>query len=124
MNGPTEAAGFVFFKTYGFKVGMGMLGTAFLFCVLPPVDKDGRFNRKEFAARLAAAGVASAVFGDWIIAMLMAKWPWLQLHDHAAPIYLIVGAPAWWIGRAVALWLRRREGKDIGEIVSEVKEQI
>jgi hypothetical protein len=122
MSGPTEAAGLVFFKTYGFKIGMGMLGSTFLYCVLPPLDNSGRFDRKEFAARLAAAGMASAVFSDWFIAMLMAKWPWLQLHDHAAPVYLMVGAPAWWVGRAVALWFRRREGRDVVEMVKEVKD--
>jgi hypothetical protein len=124
MNGPTEAAGFAFFKLYGLKVGLGMIGAALLFFVLPPIRKDGSFDQKEFVARLAVAGVFSVVFGDWAIAVVMAKWPWLMVSEHSAPMYLLVGAPGWWISRAVALWFQKRRDKDIAEIVQDVKERV
>lgn len=122
MNGPTEAAGFAFFKLYGFKAGMGMLGAAFLYLIFPPKKSDGTFDQREFIARLAAAGFCSMVFGDWAVDVIHGKWSWLLVDTHRAPIYLIVGAPAWWIGRAVAVWFQKRRDKDIGELAQDAKE--
>jgi hypothetical protein len=121
MNGPGEAVGFALLKAYGLKVVLGMVGAALLYLVLPPVKPDGSFDRREFVLRLAAAGVFSSVFGDWAVAMLMQYVPSIQAEKHASPVYLMVGAPGWWVSRAVALWLQRRSGKDIGELVGEAK---
>lgn len=121
MNGPGEAAGIAFFKLYGLKVGLGMIGAALLYFVLPPVEKDGSFNRKEFVARLAVAGLFSSVFGDWAVHILMEFLPRLGANQHEGAVYLMVGAPGWWISRAIALWFQNRKGSDIGELVKEIK---
>jgi len=121
MNGPGEVAGIALFKAYGFKVGLGMIGAALLYVVLPPVKPDGSFNRKEFVLRLAAAGVFSSVFGDWAVAMLANYLPQIQADRYPGAVYLVVGAPGWWVSRAVALWFQRRGDKDIGQLVEDVK---
>jgi hypothetical protein len=121
MNGPGEA-GFAFFKLYGLKVGLGMIGAALLYVVLPPVKKDGTFDRHEFVLRLACAGVFSTVFGDLAVDTLMHYLPGIPFASHKGAIYLLIGAPGWWISRAAALWFQKRQDKDIGEIVREAKD--
>ena len=37
----------------------------------------------------------------------------------AGPIMVVAGLPAWWVLGAVVLWLERRRGKDIGELVQD-----
>jgi hypothetical protein len=123
MNGPGEAAGVAFFKAYGLKVGLGMIGAALLYLVLPPITKDGTFDRKEFVMRLACAGLFSTMFGDWAVDVL-GNWPALHAGGHRGAVYLLVGAPGWWISRAVALWFQGRRDKDIGEMVKDVKDTI
>jgi hypothetical protein len=115
-----------FFKIYGLKAGFGMMGAALLYLVLPPVNKDGSFNKTEFAIRLAVAGVFSIVFGDMAADAINNTWlaQWVQPYKHKSAIDLMVGAPGWWISRAVALGMRKREAKDIVDLVKEAKETI
>lgn len=120
-DGLSGSAVFGFFKLYGVKVGLGMIGAALLYLVLPPVTNDGKFDQREFVARLAVAGFFSVMFGDWAIAIL-GNWQFLHAADNKAPIYLLVGAPGWWLSRAVALWFHKRRDKDIGEAAKDVKE--
>ncbi|WP_194720831.1 hypothetical protein [Noviherbaspirillum malthae] len=129
MTEPTSGAmGLAFFKLYGLKAGLGMMGAALLYLVAPPTKADGKFDRREFAVRLACAGTASELFGDLAVELLkswVAMSSWLQginVDDHKGAVYLLVGAPAWWITRAAALWLQKRNGKDIAEVVKEVRE--
>jgi hypothetical protein len=121
-DGFSGTAGIAFFKVYGVKVGLGMIGAALLYFVLPPVDKNGNFDRKEFVLRLATAGIFSSLFGDWAVAVLMEYLPRLHTDAHAGAVYLLVGAPGWWISRAVALWFQNRRGKDIAEMVHDAKD--
>lgn len=100
---------------------MGMIGAALLYAAMPPVNKDGTFNRREFAVRLACAGVVSAVFGEWAVDMLVHYLPTLQADKHHAAVYLLAGAPGWWLSRAAALWLHRRRDKDLGQVVDEFR---
>jgi hypothetical protein len=115
-----------FFKVYGLKAGFGMIGAALLYVVLPPLNADGSFNKKEFAIRLAVAGVFSIMFGDMAADAINNSWlaAWVQPYKHKSAIDLMVGAPGWWISRAVALGMRKREAKDIVDLVKEVKETI
>jgi hypothetical protein len=115
----TALAGF--FKVYGLKAGFGMMGAALLYVVLPPLNADGSFNKKEFAVRLAVAGVFSIMFGDWVADMLNHFAEWTQPYKHKSAVDLLTGAPGWWISRAGALALRKRENKDIVELIKEVK---
>ena len=126
-DGFSGSAGIAIFKLYGAKAVFGMIGAALLYVVLPPTNKDGSYNRTEFVLRLAAAGVFSIVFGDMVAdAINNTSWlaPWIQPYKHKSAIDLMVGAPGWWVSRAVALAMRKREGKDIVEVVKEVKEII
>ncbi|WP_211440910.1 hypothetical protein [Collimonas humicola] len=125
MSEPTSSfAGIAFFKFYGLKVGFGMIGAALLYFVLPPVKKDGTFDRREFVARLAVAGLFSTVFGDWAVAILMEYFPRLHADGHAGAVFLLVGAPGWWISRAVALWFQNRRDKDIAAMINDAKDTI
>lgn len=110
-----------FFKVTGLKAVIGAIGACLLFLALPPVDKDGSFNQREFAYRLSSAGVFSTLFGDWAVNMIHYQFPALQVNEHPAAIYLLVGAPAWWVTRLVATALKRREGRDIKTLWREIK---
>ncbi|RJF99006.1 hypothetical protein [Noviherbaspirillum saxi] len=124
MNGPGEAAGLAFFKLYGLKAGLGMIGAALLYFVLPPVKPDGTFDQREFVVRLACAGIASMVFGDLAVDVLVSYLPSVPLAENRSAVYLLVGAPAWWVTRAAALWLHKRNGKDIAEAAEEVRKTV
>lgn len=123
MNGPGEIGIAAFFKLYGVKVGISMIGAALLFFVLPPVSKDGKFDQKEFVLRLMCAGFFSTVFGDWAVQLLVEYWPRIHAENHKGAVYMMIGAPGWWISRAVALWFQNRRDKDLGEVMKEVKNQ-
>jgi len=120
---PAESAGGIaaLVKLYGIKALFGMMGTALLYMVLPPRNADGSFNEFEFAGRLACAGVFSCVFGDPVFALLVQHWPAMATAFGPKPVDLMVGAPAWWITRAVALWFQRRSDKDIAELTKDAK---
>jgi hypothetical protein len=122
-DGFSGSAGIAIFKLYGAKAVFGMIGAALLYAVLPPTNKDGSFNTKEFVLRLAVAGVFSIVFGDMAADAINNSWlaEWIQPYKHKSAIDLMVGAPGWWISRAVALGMRKRENKDIVDLVKEVK---
>lgn len=110
-----------FFATEGATAWFGMIGAAMLFFAMPPVDKDGKFNRSEFVTRLAVAGIFSIFFGDMLAAALQHFVPWLEPLKNRSAVDLLAGAPGWWISRAAALWLHRRQNKDLGQIAEEIK---
>jgi len=125
---PAESAGGIaaLLKFYGLKAVLGMMGAALLYLVLPPRNADGSFSEYEFAARLACAGVFSCMFGDAAYA-LMLQWDYPKLIAVALgpkAVDLLVGAPAWWITRAVALWFQRRSDKDIAELARDAKDSL
>ena len=62
-------------KLYGFKAALGMVGAAMLYIVLPPLNADGTFNKGEFVARLACAGVFSCLLGGTAYQLLCAQLP-------------------------------------------------
>ncbi|MDR9850197.1 hypothetical protein [Herbaspirillum huttiense] len=111
-------------KIYGIKAVLGMVGAALLYIVLPPRNADGSFNEKEFVVRLACAGAFSIMFGDLAFSVLLQHVPTIAAVLGPKPVDLMVGAPAWWITRAVALWFQRRQGKDIAELARDVKETL
>jgi hypothetical protein len=124
MTDPSSggAAYYLAAKTIGGKALMGMIGAVLLYMVMPPLNKDGTFNRTEFAVRLACAGVGSIVFGDWALQIIMEFAPRLHAENHSKAVDLLTGAPFWWFSRAVALHIYRRRDKDAGEIIEELKQ--
>lgn len=122
-DGLSGAAGVALFKLYGAKAVFGMVGAALLYVVLPPIDKNGHFDKREFVLRLAIAGVFSVMFGDMAADAINNSWlgPWINPYKHKSAIDLMVGAPGWWVSRAVALAFRKRENTDLIDIIKEVK---
>lgn len=110
-----------FLKATGIKAFVGAVGACALFLAFPPKNKDGTFNEKEFFYRLVTAAFFSTMFGDWFADVLHAEFPRLMIADHKAVAYLIIGAPAWWVTRLVAVTLQKREGKDLTELWAEYK---
>jgi hypothetical protein len=127
MNSMTDpssggAAYYLAAKTLGGKALMGMIGASILYAVMPPLNRDGTFNRTEFVIRLACAGTFSVVFGDWAAQLFMEFLPRLHAENHVGAVWLLTGAPGWWVSRAAALWMYRRRDKDAGEIIQELKQ--
>lgn len=118
---PTESGAFLAVKTLGAKAVMGMIGATLLYAVMPPLNSDGTFNRSEFIVRLACAGVCSMVFGQWGVDLFTEFFPRLGAEKHPAAVFLLTGAPAWWVSRWAAVWLHKRKDKDLGEVYDEVK---
>lgn len=119
-----SAGGIALIKLYGFKAALGMVGAAMLYIVLPPVNADGRFNRREFAARLTCAGVFSCLLGETALQLLNMQFPLVGPTINPSAVYLVVGAPGWWISRAVALWFQKRSKKDIVELTKDIKKSL
>lgn len=113
MSAETSFAGAAFFKAYGFKVGAGMIGSALLYCLLPPTRPDGSFDRREFVLRLACAGVFSSYFGDLMVDVVQIWIPVIDWTKHKGAVYLLTGSPAWMISRAFALMAHKRRNKDL-----------
>lgn len=111
-------------KMYGLKAAIGMVGAAMLYVVLPPLNADGTFNKREFVARLACAGVFSCLLGGTVYQMLCAQLPGIGAMVNSSAIDMMVGAPAWWVSRAVALWFQRRSDKDIAELARDAKDTL
>lgn len=121
-DGFSGAAGYAFFKLYGLKATLGMLGAVALYIVMPPKRPDGSYNEREFVSRLAIAGLFSCMFGDWVLQLLITYAPMLHADSHAKAVDLMTGAPGWWISRAIALWFYRRQDKDLAEVIKDVRE--
>jgi hypothetical protein len=111
---------------------MGALGAVVLYLVMPPGRPvqagemiDGAAHKrevqKEFGARLFIAIVFSILCGDWVVDMAPA---FLMAHAHPLPFWVAAGAPGWWISRWAALWLYKRQDKDIGEVADEIKSKV
>ena len=64
----------------------------------------------------------STLCGEWFVSVVDGLVPWMKAHDFPGVFYAAVGAPAWWLSRAVAVWMHNRDGKDIGEVVKDVKD--
>jgi hypothetical protein len=122
---PAESAGGIaLIKLYGFQAALGMIGAAMLYIVLPPLNADGRFNKHEFAARLTCAGIFSCLLGGTALKLLNMQFPQIGPMIDPSIIYLVVGAPGWWISRAVALWFKKRSKKDIVELAKDVNKSL
>jgi hypothetical protein len=121
----SAASGIAAAQAMGMKAGAGIVGAALLYMVLPPGrPQDKPTSRaelgREIAVRVAFAGITSAAFGDWLIDLVNAMAPWLLAAKHPTPFLIAAGAVGWYIGRAVALWLYRRQDKDAGEVLDEL----
>lgn len=121
MADPTSSAAAV---ALGTKAGLGIVGAALLYMLMPPGRPDGQVTTRremarEIGIRFAFAGITSAAGGDWLIDMLQQLAPSLLAAKHPTPFLMAAGAVGWYIGRAVALWIYRRQDRDIAQLRSE-----
>jgi hypothetical protein len=76
---------------------------------------------REIGARVFLAGISSTFGGDWVVDVVQGLAPWTMAAKHPAPFLMLTGALGWYVGRAVALWLYKRQDKDAGELVKEAR---
>jgi len=113
----------------GSKAALGLLGAAALFVLMPPGrPNDAHTTRKELGreigARMFMAGISSHFGGDWVIDVVNNLAPWTMAAKHPAPFLMLTGALGWYVGRAAALWLYKRQDKDLGELKDELKKEV
>lgn len=116
-------------------VAAGAAATALTFLFMWPR------TRREALVRLTCSICTAALLGPLLLVALHSWWP--TLFDSAkvlavlygapsilgvvavaCPILVLAGLPAWWGLGAVVLWLERRRGKDIGELVHDAAEVV
>lgn len=116
-------------------VAAGMAATALTFLFMWPR------TRREALVRLTCSICTAALLGPLMLFALHSWWPtlfdsakvlavlygapaMLGVVAVACPIMVLAGVPAWWGLGAVVLWLERRRGKDIGELVHDAAEVV
>ena len=116
-------------------VAAGAAATALTFLFMWPR------TRREALVRLTCSICTAALLGPLLLVALHSWWP--TLFDSAkvlavlygapsilgvvavaCPVLVLAGLPAWWGLGAVVLWLERRRGKDIGELVHDAAEVV
>jgi hypothetical protein len=96
---------------------------------------------REAAARVAATMLGSVFLGPFFAIWAYQRWPelyaagiefaerlgagdWSMLVGMgmvATPFICMAGLPFWWILGAVVLWFKKRDGKDVGELINDAK---
>jgi hypothetical protein len=125
MADPTSSAAVA---ALGTKAGLGIIGAALLYMLMPPGRPDDqpttrREMAREIGVRFTFAGITSAAGGDWVIDMLQQHLPSLLAAEHPTPFLMASGAVGWYIGRAVALWIYRRQDRDIAQLRDEIRDE-
>lgn len=135
MSEPASSAagGIALWKVAGSILGIGVVASALGFLVLLPK------TAKEAAVRALATMAGSALLGPLLVAAAYSRYPevfsagatiagnmgmesWLGMFMVAAPLLAMAGLPFWWLLGAGVLWLDRRKGKDLGELVQEARQ--
>lgn len=131
----TTAGGAALIKIFGVPVLAGAAATALAFLFMWPK------SLKEAFVRLACTIATSGIGGPFIVIALHSWWPSLFESSRAVtilygadpalgvlfvagPVMVLAGLPAWWIIGGMVLWLDRRKGKDIGEMVHDAAEVV
>lgn len=116
-------------------IAAGMAATALTFLFMWPR------TRREALVRLTCSICTAALLGPLLLVALHSWWPtlfdsakvlavlygapaMLGVVALACPVMVLAGLPAWWGLGAVVLWLERRRGKDIGELVHDAAEVV
>ncbi len=120
MSGPAEAGGLWLIKVYGAKVLAGVAAAALGFAVLWPR------NAKEGVGRIAVTIACSAMFGDLALAAVNTYIPWYITADDPTkfPVYAMAGLPGWYVLGWVMVYLDRRRGNDVLDVVREAKDSL
>jgi hypothetical protein len=129
------AGGAAAIKFFGAAVVAAAVGTALGYVLMWPR------TAREAACRFACSFACSFIFGPLLFMAAHSWWPGLfasarefgqqytgeplvGLLMAAAPFLVIAALPAWWILGALVLWLERRRGKDLGEIMHDAAEVV
>ncbi|OEZ96325.1 hypothetical protein [Duganella phyllosphaerae] len=116
-------------------IAAGMAATVLTFLFMWPR------TRREALVRLTCSICTAALLGPLLLIALHSWWPtlfdsakvlavlyggpaMLGVVAVACPVMVLAGLPAWWGLGAVVLWLERRRGKDIGELVHDAAEVV
>ncbi len=131
----TFAGGAALAKLIGWPVIIGAVTAALGMLLLWPRTLGEAF------ARIVVTILSSAILGPLLVFWLHGWKPGLftsakEISAQAgldplaglllvsAPLLVIAGLPAWWVLGAIVRWFDNRRGKDIGELVHDVKETI
>ncbi|KQQ40528.1 hypothetical protein ASF61_05635 [Duganella sp. Leaf126] len=116
-------------------VAAGAAATALTFLFMWPR------TRREALVRFACSICTAALLGPLLLVALHSWWPtlfesarvlavlygapaMLGVVAVACPVMVLAGLPAWWTLGAMVLWLERRRGKDLGELVHDAAEVV
>ena len=131
----TSAGAGALIKIFGVPVLAGAAASALTFMFMWPR------TRREAFIRFTCSIATSALLGPMLVFALHSWWPSLfesaravialngadpafGMLALAGPIMVLAGLPAWWVLGAIVLWLERRRGKDIGEIVQDAAQVV
>jgi hypothetical protein len=107
----------ILYKLFGWKL-IAMVGAVMLafFINWPKTAKEG-------VTRIGVTVMCSAMFGDMLANTVSHFAPFLLSDGEAGrmPIYALAGAPGWWVMGWVRNWLDKTQGKDIAEVLAELK---
>lgn len=135
MSEPTTTAaagGIALLKFFGVPIAFSSISVALGFVLMWPK------SLKEAIVRIVCTVLSSTVFGPMLMILLYAWKPDLfESARHVAvlngldpsfglvvlsgPLMVMAGLPAWWVLGAAVLWLERRKGRDLGELVADAR---
>lgn len=134
MTEPTSstAGGLFLWKFFGGLAVAGILASALGFMVMWPK------TAKEAAVRLIATMTGSTLLGPLVCVAAYYQFPgifaaamkfaadvglepWAGIFMVGAPLCAFSGLPFWWLLGAFILYLEKRRGKDIGELVNDMR---
>jgi hypothetical protein len=115
MSGGSETVGGIALVKL-FPGLLGVAGGVVSFLFMPPK------SRKEFATRLVSAAIGSHFFGDSALRVIVELFGrYVEKEEMRAGVYLLTGGIFFFIVGAVFLWISKRQGKDIQELIEDVK---
>ncbi|EYC51457.1 hypothetical protein AZ34_10475 [Hylemonella gracilis str. Niagara R] len=139
MTEPASTAGGAFAGYKLFLFSLPFIGAVLAFWLgirFVPLKKGAEW--KDAVDRLTAGAISSFVLGVPTLIFLARQWPGIfgAMNDLAAAasisthavtllvygtVFLLCALPGTWLFAAVFGWLRKTEGKDLGEIVQDLR---
>lgn len=98
------------------KVIAGFIAVILGFAVLWPK------SAQEGVLRIGCTVAGSMLGGEAVLQSVYNLVAWYPRGDEAKMlVYVATGLPAWWILGGIILWFEKRKGKDIQELIQDVK---
>lgn len=120
------AAGVAGWKLIGGLAGVLAIGSFLAWLVVVCMRRPK--TDAEWVVSLVTTLVASIAGGAWLLRRVglahdLANAGWVELAVLLG-LAFACGLPAWAVVRAVFVWLNKREGKDIGDLVAEAASDV